>query len=89
MIRFTFMLLVAMNLASGFTIDHPGQGTRIRDTRAFVATASRPLVEESSSKAPATLNPPTTAGKPKITQLKSAEDYRNFLEEDDRLSMIK
>lgn len=87
MIRFTFMLLIVTNLAYGFMIDHPVQGARIRDTRAFVATASRPLVEE-AAQAPVIINQPAT-GKPKITQLKSAEDYRNFIEEDDRLCMIK
>lgn len=81
------MLLIVTNLAYGFMIDHPVQGARIRDTRAFVATASRPLVEE-AAQAPVIINQPAT-GQPKITQLKSAEDYRNFIEEDDRLCMIK
>jgi hypothetical protein len=87
MIRITCLMLIATNLAYGFMVDRPGQGGLIRDTRAFVATASETLVE-SSAEVPATLNQPAT-GKPKITQLDSAEDYRNFLEEDDRLCMIK
>jgi hypothetical protein len=86
--RTTFLILIAVNLASGFMMDSPGQGARIRDTRAFVATASRPLVE-SPAKVPVTVNRPASTGKPKVTQLETADDYRNFLEEDDRLCMIK
>jgi len=87
MIRLTFMLLIATNLAYGFVVDKGSAGTRIRNTRAFVATApAKPLVQEP---AVSTTRNQYAIGKPKITSLESAEDYRNFLEEDDRLCMVK
>jgi hypothetical protein len=84
------MLLIATNLAYGFVVDKGSAGTRIRNTRAFVATApAKPLVEPVQEPAVSTTRNQYAIGKPKITSLESAEDYRNFLEEDDRLCMVK
>lgn len=85
MIRSTLVLLLVVSAVFGFTIDHPGQLPRIRDTRVFAAAAaSRPRVEPSKS---ITVTSPT--GRPNIVELNGAEEFRNFLEEDDRLTMVK
>jgi hypothetical protein len=84
----TLLLLCFTGVALGFVTQAPNnQAVRIRrdtTTRAFV-TAD--LVQETKEKTKtAVTTGPTT---PKITALKSAEEYKDFLLEDDRLCMVK
>jgi hypothetical protein len=84
----TLLLLCFTGVAFGFVTQAPNnQAVRIRrdiTTRAFVTAG---LVQETKEKAKtAVATGPTT---PKITTLTSAEEYMDFLLEDDRLCMVK
>ena len=89
MIRNLFIILAALNWANAFLVDRSAVGGgRIRETRAFVATASRTLVDDSTSTCTTPSVSPAT-GRPKIVSLDGEDDYEDFLQEDDRLVMIK
>eukprot|EP00429_Kryptoperidinium_foliaceum_P000157 CAMPEP_0176019372 /NCGR_PEP_ID=MMETSP0120_2-20121206/9356_1 /TAXON_ID=160619 /ORGANISM="Kryptoperidinium foliaceum, Strain CCMP 1326" /LENGTH=223 /DNA_ID=CAMNT_0017352445 /DNA_START=106 /DNA_END=777 /DNA_ORIENTATION=- len=81
-----------MNIVNGFVVDRSA-GARIPGTRAFVALAAEPLVEpqDNSPSSPSSQpsNNQPSSGLPKIESLKGEDAFRNFLNQDDRLTMVK
>ena len=78
-------LLCLSSLSSGFVTQNPNRSARIRLTETYVATPLDCVKEGEKQKE----NNPRGPSKPKITTLDSAEDYIDFLSEDDRLCMVK
>jgi hypothetical protein len=80
------LLLCFCSLSLGFVAQTPIlRSARIRNTRAFVATPLDGLDEEQKQKE----DTPKGQQKPKIITLSSAQEYIDFVSEDDRLCMVK
>jgi len=81
MIRAFFWIMYFIGFTAGFVTQTPIPSTRIRSTRVFVAT---PIDGGKRQNRDAHNTP-----KPKITTISSAEEYLDFIAEDDRLCMVK
>jgi hypothetical protein len=79
------LLLCFCSLSLGFVAQAPIRSVRMRNTRSFVATPLDDLYEEQRQKE----DTPKGPQKPKITTISSAQEYIDFVSEDDRLCMVK
>jgi hypothetical protein len=73
-------LLCISSLSYGFVLQTPHQPVIIRNTRGAFATVCAVDVKETKH---------IKTGRPQITKISSAEEYLDFLVEDDRLCMVK